>query len=141
MPAVNKTEIFEAPIENIFKVIKDFEAYPDFVDGVSKVTILEETKTTIKAKYSLNMIKSFEYIVNVKLKSPTEVSWTLDSGDLFKKNNGSWTLKKIDDHKTEVTYGLDVDFKVFAPKMIVNKLVKTSLPQMMKSFHKKAKEL
>ncbi|MCB9091574.1 MAG: SRPBCC family protein [Halobacteriovoraceae bacterium] len=141
MPAVEKTETFNAPIEKIFAAIEDFGSYHEYVDGVEKIDVLEKSETAIKAEYFLNLIKEFRYIINVKLDRPTHVEWSLESGDLFKKNNGYWDLEKIDENTTRVTYGLDVEFKMFAPKMIVNKLVKSNLPQMMEAFHKRAKQL
>ncbi len=141
MPSVDRTATFNASIENIFSVLKDFRSYPEFVEGVEAIEILEESATNVRAEYSVNMVKEFKYILNISLNEPNSVSWELESGDLFKKNNGHWNLKKISDNKTEVTYGLEVEFKGFAPKMIVNKLVKTNLPSMMKSFQERAEAL
>lgn len=138
MPIVDRTAIFEASIETIFNVLKDFRSYPEYVEGVDNIEILEETKTHIKAEYSINMVKKFKYVINVTLEAPHSISWKLESGDLFKKNDGRWNLKKISENQTEVTYGLDVEFKMLAPKMIVNKLVKSNLPLMMKSFKERA---
>lgn len=138
MPAVERTATFKAPIQKVFDVIKDFRSYPDFVDGVSGIEVLEESESGIKAEYSLNMIKEFKYVIDVSFNEPNSVSWELSSGDLFKKNNGKWELKSLSEKETEVTYSLDVEFKMFAPKMIVNKLVKTNLPLMMKAFQKRA---
>lgn len=141
MPAVNTEDTFNASIENVFEVIKNFSDYPDFVDGVEEIEILSETKNSIKAKYTLNLIKRFQYTINVKLDEPNGLSWTFDSGDLFKKNDGFWKLEKLDDNTTKATYGLDVELKMFAPKMMVNKLVKTNLPIMMKAFKKRSENL
>jgi ribosome-associated toxin RatA of RatAB toxin-antitoxin module len=69
------------------------------------------------------------------------VSWVLESGDLFKKNDGNWTLKDLGGGKTEVTYTLEVDFKMFAPNAILSALTEKNLPVMMQSFFKRAKSL
>lgn len=70
---------------------------------------------------------------------PTKVSWVLESGDLFKKNDGMWTLKDLGGGKTEVTYTLDVDFKMFAPNSILTALTPEKPSVMMESFFKRAK--
>ncbi len=141
MPAVERTETFNASIEQVFEAISDFESYPEFVDGVEEVKILKKTKKKMKVKYKVNMIKETEYTVEVKLDEPNSISWKLVEGKLFKKNSGYWEFEEISAKKTEVTYGLDIEFNIFAPKMVVNKLIKTSLPLMMKSFHKHAKKM
>lgn len=139
MPKVERTEIFDSPIEKIYDVIVDFASYPQFVPGVDKIIVLDGSKDQTRAEYQINIIKNFKYIIKIKHQKPTTVSWTFESGDLFKKNDGGWSLKKIDENKTEVTYYLDVEFKIFAPKMIVDKLVAGNLPQMMQSFAKRVK--
>lgn len=138
MAKASRTEIVNIPAEKLFDTIVDYKSYPDFVEGVSAIKVLEQTANDAKVEYSLNVIKSFKYIVNTKMQRPTSVSWELDSGDLFKKNNGSWALKDLGNGKTEVTYSLEIDFKLFAPSSILSALTEKNLPMMMKSFFDRA---
>ncbi len=138
MPSVDRTTTFNASIEDVFAVLKDFRSYPEFVDGVESIEVLEESDTKVRAAYVVNMIKKINYVLDISLDEPNSVTWKLESSDFFKKNDGHWYLKKISDDETEVTYGLDIEFKGLAPKMIVNKLVKTSLPSMMKAFQERS---
>lgn len=141
MAGVERTEIFEVSIDKIYQVITNYADYPEFVDGVTSIDIHEQTDDGAKVTYSLDMIKKFSYTLNLKHVPNESVSWELVDGDLFKSNNGKWTLKDLGDGTTEVTYSLDVGFKVLVPKMISNKLTKSSLPAMMKSYHERAKSL
>lgn len=136
-----RTEVFDAPIETIYQVIVDFAKYPDFVDGVKKIRIIEQSETNAKVEYSLDVIKTFQYIINTKMERPNLVEWKLDSGDLFKKNDGQWKLKSIDSSHTEVTYTLDSDFKGFVPHYIVEKLTEKNLPEMMAAFKNRSNRL
>ena len=138
---VETTEVFQAPIENIYKVITDYESYPEFVDGVSSINILEENENGARVEYALNLIKKFTYIIKLTHLCPTQVTWELESGDIFKKNSGSWNLTDVGNGETEVKYQLDIDFKGFAPKAVVNKLVSGNLPKMMSQYHERAKNL
>jgi ribosome-associated toxin RatA of RatAB toxin-antitoxin module len=139
MASTSRTEIFNVGIESIYNVIVDYASYPDFVDGVSAIEVLEQDETSARVKYSLNLIKKFSYILNLKQEHPNRVSWTFESGDIFKMNTGSWELKDLGDGTTEVTYNLEVDIKGFVPKAIVNKLTTSSLPTMMSSYQERAK--
>ena len=139
MANASRTEVVDVEINKIYNVLVDYAKYPEFVDGVNAIKILSQTETTAKVEYSLNMIKSFKYIINIKQEKPTRLSWTLDSGDLFKKNDGEWKLKDLGNGKTEVTYSLDIDFKIFAPSSILSALTSKNLPVMMESFFKRAK--
>lgn len=139
MANASRTEVVDVEIGKIYDVIADYAKYPEFVDGVSAIKILSQNETSAKVEYSLNMIKSFKYTLNIKQEKPTRLSWTLDSGDLFKKNDGEWKLKDLGNGKTEVTYSLDLDFKMFAPSSILSALTEKNLPAMMNSFFKRAR--
>jgi coenzyme Q-binding protein COQ10 len=139
MASVERTEIFDAPIDKVYGVIVDYAKYPEFVAGVDEIEILENNDEGAKVKYSLNLIKKFSYIIKMTHEKPSKVSWVLESGDIFKTNTGSWELKDLGD-KTEVTYKVELDFKVMAPKMIVNKVVSGNFPAMMKAYHNRCKQ-
>jgi coenzyme Q-binding protein COQ10 len=138
---VETTEVFQTPIENIYKVITDYNSYPDFVDGVSSVNILEQDDNGARVEYSLNLIKKFTYIIKLTHSGQNHIVWELESGDIFKKNTGSWKLTDLGNGETEVVYQLDIEFKGFAPKAVVNKLVSGNLPKMMGQYHERAKNL
>ncbi|MCT4641054.1 MAG: hypothetical protein N4A33_02080 [Bacteriovoracaceae bacterium] len=141
MAGATRTENFDVSIDKIHQVLKDYESYPDFMDGVSAVTILSTDGDISKVEYKISIIKKFNYILNIKDEGVNRISWTFDSGDLFSSNNGSWDLKDNGDGTTEVTYSLDADFKVKVPGMISKKLVSSNLPSMMKSVLKRAKSI
>lgn len=141
MAFATRTEIVDVDIKKLYSVINDYEKYPEFVDGVSGIKVLSKNEKSAKVEYSVNIIKSFKYVINIEQLAPTKVAWVLDSGDLFKKNNGEWKLKDLGNGKTEVTYSLEVDFKMFAPSSILNALTNKNLPVMMESFFKRAKSL
>lgn len=139
MPSVSKSKIFQVPLKKLYETIIDVQSYPDFVSGVHGIKILSKDETSMKVEYQLNILKSFKYIIEMKFNPDSQVSWQLLEGDIFKKNTGSWSLKEINAEQTEATYTLDVDFKIFAPSMIVSKLVGSNLPQMLDAFEQRAK--
>ena len=134
MAQVKKTEVWNAPIEKIFDVLTDYKSYSDFVVGVDEIEVLSQDENSARVKYSLNIIKKVSYIISMKQSRPTAIEWSLESGDLFKQNDGSWLLKDLENGSTEVTYGLEVAVKGFVPKSIINALTSKNLPAMMKSF-------
>ena len=139
MASISRTETFDVEIEKLYNVIEDYESYPEFVDGVSTINILEKDENGARVEYSLNLIKKFKYIVKLTHNRPNGLSWEFESGDLFKKNTGSWDLKDLGNGQTEVTYSLDIDVKGFVPKSIISKLTDKSLPTMMKAYQERAK--
>ena len=139
MATVTRTEVVDVDINKLYDVLIDYGKYPEYVDGVSKTKVLNQSETGAKVEYEVNMIKTFKYTLAATHVRPTKISWVLDSGDLFKKNDGNWTLKDLGNGKTEVTYSLELDFKMFAPNSILTALTQKNLPIMMESFFKRAK--
>lgn len=141
--STEKTATFEAPIEKVYQAITSYQDYPNFVEGVSDVNIIESSDEGALVEYSINMIKKLRYILKMTHQKPTKVEWKLDSGDLFKVNQGSWELKDNGDGTTEVKYRVEVDIKGFIPMAgkIVNTLTEGQLPKMLKSYENKAKSL
>ncbi len=129
-------ELFDFKAEDIFSVIMDFEKYPDFLPEVSDCKIVAEGDDYKDVEMTVNFIKTAKYTIRVFNKENKKVWWELVEGDLFKKNNGVWTLDAIGS-QTQVEYSLDVDFKIFVPGMIAKKAVAVSLPAMVKNFKKR----
>lgn len=142
MASATRTEVMNAPKDKILSVLTDYESYSEFMDGVSSVNIVSKDGNVTKAKYDLNVIKTFSYTLELT-ESENGLSWTFDNGDIFSVNNGSWDLKDLGDGTTEVTYNIEVEIKIkmMGTGMITKKLVNTSLPSMMKSVEKRAQNL
>jgi len=142
MAQASRTEILPISLEAFYHVVTDYESYSDFVDGVSDVNIQEKGKNKLVVEYSLNLIKTFHYVLETKQEmkaKSAKVSWKLVESDLMKVNNGAWTMKVISENELEVTYDIEVEFKGLVPKMIINKLVEGNLPGLFKSYLKRAK--
>ncbi len=135
MPQATRTETWKAPIETVYEVLQDYASYPEFVDGCSSTDILTKDESGAEVEFGLNLIKKFKYILELKHDRPNSISWSFKSGDIFKKNEGSWVLKDLGDGTTEVNYTLEVEIKGFAPKAMVNSLTEKNLPAMLKSYH------
>jgi ribosome-associated toxin RatA of RatAB toxin-antitoxin module len=71
----------------------------------------------------------------------SRISWRFVESNILKDNHGHWTLKDLGNGRTEVTYTLALDFKIYVPGMILNGLVKSQLPKMLESFEKRTKAL
>ena len=142
MAKATRTEIMKAPKEKVLAVLKDYENYPEFMDGVSNVKVVSRDNGQAKVQYDLNVIKKFQYILNLD-EDENGITWSLDSGDIFSKNSGSWKLKEVDENTTEVIYNVEVEIKIkmMGTGMITKKLVDTSLPSMMKSVEKRAQNI
>ena len=134
MTEVKKTITINAPIDEVFEVITDFETYPEFLPEMKEVTIEEKKKTSMVTTFRLQLMKEIEYTLNFKLKKPTSVVWELEEGQMMSYNSGSWKLKKVIPKKTQATYSIEVKFGLLVPNAISNMLVENNLPEMLENF-------
>ncbi len=128
--------------EHLFKSITDYENYPSFVDGCTSVVVKRTSDKTATVTYNINMMKEISYTLNhTEDLEKGEITWELVSSDFLKKNSGRWELKASGANQVDVFYEIEIDFKFPVPGLILNRLVKGSLPSMIKGFEKHAKKL
>ncbi len=141
MAGASREEVYDVPAEKFYAALIDYASYPEILGEVDEVEVLDYDETSARIQYTINIVKSFSYILKMTQKRPELVAWTLESGSIFKVNQGHWKITPQGPKSCKVQYELDVDLKVFAPKAITNKLVAVNLPRMMQSFYEKAKAL
>ena len=140
MAAASTTEIFDCTPEQFFKLISDYESYPEFLAEVSECKVLEDNGNEKIAEFKVSVIKTFTYKLKITEVPNKKVQWTLHSGDIFKTSVGSWVLEEAPGGKTKAHYSVEATFKVFVPGPIAKALVNVNLPNMMNSYKKRVRE-
>lgn len=139
MAEATKTIEMPVALERIWGVINKFEDYPQFVDGVQSVKVLSRGEGKTRVQFGIQLLgKDIQYVLDHQEAGKGNISWTLVESNVFKANDGSWALRDLGGGRTEVTYRLRLDFKIFVPGMIVNGLVKSTLPKMLEQFQSRA---
>jgi len=132
-------DVLDVNIDKLFVVITNYKEYPDFVTGITKVEVLEDQDSKARVKYYVSLMKEVEYVLDhVADKAAGTIKWTLVESPFFKKNEGSWQLTAAGDNQTSVKYETDTEFSFPVPGFVLRKLIKTSLPPMVRSFGKRA---
>lgn len=139
MAEANATEVFNCSNQEFFKIISDYEKYPEFLSEVSDCKILETQGNRKLVEFSINLIKTFKYSLWMTENEPN-LEWEFAGGDVFKTSSGSWVLKPEAD-KTRATYNVEASFKTFVPGPIAKGLISVNLPNMMSSYHKRVRLL
>ena len=138
----SQSVVVDVSPEDFYGVITDFKHYPDFVNTVVKADVVKHTGNTYEVDFEVNLFKTIRYTLKMVGDPGKKLSWSLIRGDLFKVMNGSWELEPAAGGKsTKATYTADVDFAIFVPKMITNKLTAVSLPSTLKEFKERAESL
>ncbi|MBI2712418.1 MAG: hypothetical protein HYX41_06130 [Bdellovibrio sp.] len=96
MAQAEYSEILSVDFNDLFSTITNYSAYPEFVDGCREVEVQKSSADGVRVKYQVSvMSQNITYVLDHKQDEKTgRVEWTLVESDFFKKNNGSWVLKK-----------------------------------------------
>ena len=136
-------EVLKVDAEKLYRVITQYEFYPKFVEGCQSAQVDRISSQQAKVTYHVNVLsQDVHYVLQLQESvDQSRVEWTLIESNFFKKNIGHWELKSLGPGKTQVKYSLDVEFKVPIPSFVLNRLVKGSLPGMVRSFEKRALQI
>lgn len=135
------TEKFNCTCEELFKIITDYESYPEFLPELKDVKVLKKTKDKKLMEYHVSLIKTFKYQLEAKEKKNETVQFHYTEGDVFKSMSGQWTLKESGKGKCTANYEVEASFGLLVPSALAKTLVSVNLPSMMANFKKRVKEV
>ncbi|MGZ4331767.1 MAG: type II toxin-antitoxin system RatA family toxin [Solirubrobacteraceae bacterium] len=101
----------DAPLEEVWAVIQDVIAAPEWQGGLDKVTALErdaDGRPTLVDSESDIKVRRIKSRVRIRYEGPTRLSWTQQEGDM-KSVEAVWELEDIGNERTRVNYRLDAD--------------------------------
>ncbi|MCB0342350.1 MAG: SRPBCC family protein [Pseudobdellovibrionaceae bacterium] len=140
MASAKTTEVFPCTVEQFYAIITDYENYPEFLSEVKQCRVVGEENGQKVVEYDVSMIKNFSYRLAMTEEVNKKVSWSFESGDIFKSLQGYWELED-EAGKCRATYSVEAKFNLFVPGPVAKALVNVNLPNMMSSYHKRVAEL
>jgi ribosome-associated toxin RatA of RatAB toxin-antitoxin module len=131
--------VVEAPAAEVMAVIADFPAYPEWVSAAKKVEVVEsgENGRARRVQFVLDAgaVKD-DYVLDYTWDGDHRVTWTLVTGQMQKRQDGSYTLVETDG-RTEVTYSITIDLSIPMLGMIKRKAEKVILDTALKELKKR----
>lgn len=117
--AESSTEIQASP-EEIMEVLADFDAYPEWADGIQKVEVRKkDSQSRPKEVYMEASSMGFgaKYTLSYTYKAKDGgLSWTSkDAEGAVKAIDGEYELEPVDDDRTKVTYRMSLELAVKVP--------------------------
>lgn len=138
MAGASKSIVINAPMDKVFKIIGDYEHYPEFLPEAKEVKTSGRKGGQVDVHYKVEVMKTIKYTLRMNEQPPNKVTWTFVEGEFMKDNQGSWVLEDAGEGKTKATYSVEMKLGALVPGSIVKALVETSLPKMLDAFKKRA---
>ncbi len=140
MTEITTSEVFNCSVEEFYKILSDYESYPEFVNEISKCVILQTEGNKRLVEYEIKIVKSFTYRLWMIEEEPNKILWEVQDNNIFKLNSGFWQLEP-QDGKCKATYHLEYKLKIFVPNVIEQTLAEVNLPNVMSSCHQRVNDL
>lgn len=142
MATASLTKIVDVPKDKFFATVAGYESYPQFVTGCKKIEVERKAPGQSRVKYFVNMLgKDLWYLLEHTEDAAAGIlTWKLVESDLLKVDSGTWTLKDLGNGKTEVTYSIEIEFKIWIPGPVLKGLTQTTLPTLIGEYEKQAKK-
>ncbi|MBI1268898.1 hypothetical protein GC174_00550 [bacterium] len=127
---VTRAMIKSSP-EHVWSYLTDYDKAPSVFSNLKKIRLLDQKDNRKKVEFevvSLGGLVKYDYVLHVVESEPHQMEWSRASG-AFKANDGFWFLEPVDGGKyTRVTYAKHIDGGLFVPRMIVDKQLKSTMP-------------
>ena len=127
------TVIIDAPIGEVQGALFDLAKYPEWstsIKSVEAITSDEQGRlTTGKFVIDAGMMKDKVTLDYDWSETPTKLSFSFNDADLLTGMEGSYSIKKIDEETTEVTYEMGVEISMPIPAMMRKKAEQATIDQ------------
>lgn len=121
-------------------VIADFEAYPEWAQGVKTARVVEQSDDGQVGKVYFELDAApirDSYTLAYAWNGTDSVTWTLDEGKMLRGMDGAYELEDLGDGRTEVTYRLAVDVAIPMIGMLKRKAEKVIIDTALKGLKKR----
>lgn len=128
----------DAPLSEVAAKLTSVAEYPQWLTSIKKVEVEEsdEQGRVLKATVAVDagVMKDRATLSYDWSKAPAEISFSLDEADLMTAMDGKYSLKALDDERTEVSYQLGVELSLPVPRMMISKTEKSTIEQALKEL-------
>ena len=138
MPQINRSALMPFKQKDIFNLVNDVEAYPDFLPWCSSAKILEKAADQVLAKLTLKkMGVSYELVTRNRLSPFNLIDIELVEGPL-QSLKGKWLFTELGDLGCKVEMSLGFEMKKRFIDKAMGSLLENAAEDMVRLFSSRA---
>ncbi len=119
---VNRSALVNYSAQQMFDLVNDIEAYPQYMDGCVSAKILMREGDWLEARLELSKAGvSQSFVTRNHLQAPTLMKMTLVDGP-FKFLHGCWQFTPLGEHACKVSFDLEFELQNRLLGMAIGKL-------------------
>lgn len=138
MRSFEETRVIRCPVDKMFAVVMDIEAYPDFLPWVAGATVLTSQDGELTAELVADLagthhtFRTIDRYITNKL-----VEIRLLDGP-FRFLESIWTFEQTGDDQCKVHFSIEFEFRNMMLDLVASPIFTTACKSMVQSFEKRA---
>ena len=139
MAKVSRSALLMYSAQEMYQLVNDVNAYPEFLPGCSETTVLLDQVNLMKASIKVSKAGiSQTFVTENTLIEDQSISMKLLEGP-FKHLSGGWTFTALDEQACKVSLDLEFEFSNSIVKLAFGRVFHELIGSMVKSFSNRAK--
>lgn len=139
MPVVERSALVNYSAQQMFDLVNDIEAYPQYMDGCVGAQILRREDDWLEARLDLSKSGiSQSFVTRNQLMPPHTMTLSLLDGP-FRYLKGVWQFTTLNDQACKVSFTLDFELKNRLLGMAVGKLFESMVNKQVDALCARAK--
>jgi len=138
---VQRSAILPYSATQMYAVISDVRAYPEFLNWCKDATLLEQAASTQVAKLSIAYGRlKFSFTTENALVPDEQISMQLVAGP-FKDLSGKWLIQTLNDSACKVSLSMDFTFANPITHGLFSKVFQSVVSEQVDAFQKRADDV
>lgn len=139
--SVKRSALVTFSAQQMFDLVNDIEAYPQYMDGCTGATILKRDGDWLEARLELSKAGvSQSFVTRNHLQSPERMTMVLVDGP-FKRLEGCWQFTPLAADACKVSFELEFELQNKLLGMAVGKLFESVASKQVDALCERAKQL
>lgn len=141
MPTVNQSALVAYSAEQMYRLVNDYEKYPQFISGCIGAKTLSLGENELNAELTIQKLGISQRFSTHNTMIPNEkITMQLLEGP-FRHLSGAWTFQPFDEQSCKISLQLEFEFESPLVAMVFGKIFNELTLKMVNAFKQRAKEI
>ena len=141
MHHISKNAIVPYSASQMYQLVNQVDAYPEFLNWCSDASILKQTEAQIIASVKINKGALKQSFTTVNTLTPNQrIDMRLKKGP-FKQLSGAWLFTALNDHACKVSLELDFNFSSKIVDMAISPIFTSIANSQLDAFVSRARKI
>lgn len=141
MPTVNQSTLVPYSAEQMYRLVNDYEKYPQFISGCIGAKTLSLGENELNAELTIQKLGISQRFSTHNTMIPNEkITMQLLEGP-FRHLSGAWTFTPFDEQSCKISLQLEFEFESPLVAMVFGKIFNELTLKMVNAFKQRAKEI